>query len=236
MANLDDAQRVTRASIAGYDRLSSVYRLIERVAFGGVLMRARKSLAGELADAQHILVLGDGDGRLLTELTRLQIQAKFTSIEQSPKMLQLQRTGIRDVGAEKRVEFIQGDATLPDHFNQKYDAVVAAFFLDCFDSDSLDRLLPMILGSIADDGEFYFVDFCEPSKSIPRLYSKWMLWMMHQFFAWQTGLRNRKLVDVPKKLRDLGWDIQQQQDHHFKMMTARIYKRRVSKTASAKLE
>jgi SAM-dependent methyltransferase len=189
-------------------------------------MRARKSLADHLGDAQKILVLGDGDGRLLTELTQCHIDAKFTSIEQSPKMLQLQRNRIRSAGAQDRVNFIEADATMAKHFEQKHDAVVTAFFLDCFDNDSLDDLLPKILSSIADGGTLYFVDFCLPCEPFQRLYARWMLWTMHRFFAWQTGLRNRNLVDIPKKISNLGWDVQQQHDHHFKMITARIYRRR----------
>ena len=228
MAELANSGRALRRSIAGYDRLSSFYRWIEWLAFGRALMRARKSLVGELAAAEEILVLGDGDGRLLAELAKVQPAAKFTSIEQSPKMLMLQRDRIRSIEAEDRVKFVCSDATLPEHFQSEFDAAVAAFFLDCFDADSLDRLLPSILDSISASGEFYFVDFTEPSAKLPRMYAKSMLFLMHVFFAWQTGLKNRTLVDVPKKLSNLGWEIKQQQDHHFKMITARIYRRRAN--------
>lgn len=223
--NIAQTDHSSPRSIAGYDRLSSVYRWIEWLAFGGALMRARKSLVGDLAPADHILVLGDGDGRLLVELTQSQPTARFTSIEQSLRMLKLQRSRLCNIGSEVRVELIQADATLPEHFQHQFDTVVAAFFLDCFDTGSLDRLLPNLLNSIPAGGEFYFVDFTEPSARLPRIYAKLMLWLMHRFFAWQTGLKTHRLVDVQKKLSDLGWETKHHQDHHFKMITARIFKR-----------
>ena len=234
MAELEDFSHSMRRSVSGYDRLAWCYRWIEWLAFGGALMRARKSLVFDLAAANKILVLGDGDGRLLTEIAKCQPAAQFISVEQSPKMLNLQRRRIKSIDAANRVNFICSDATLPDHFQDKFDTIVAGFFLDCFDADTLDRLLPTILNSISEKGEFYVVDFIEPAAKLPRIYAKSMLFLMHRFFAWQTGLKNRTLVDVPEKLGNLGWEIKQQQDRQFKMITARIYVRRKTKTDGIK--
>jgi ubiquinone/menaquinone biosynthesis C-methylase UbiE len=224
-----------KRSIDGYNRLSGIYRWIERVAFGGALMRTRKSLVKDLEKAERVLVLGDGDGRLLVEILRSQPAAKITSMDQSPKMLAQQRRRVHSIGAEDRVEFVEADVMGDEAANVygsteagRFDLLIVAFVLDCFDQDSLAHLMPMLLDSIADEGQFYYVDFTEPDEKLPRMHAKFMLAIMHWFFAWQTGLRTRSLVDVPRMLDDWGWEVTRQSDHHFKMITARIYKRRPS--------
>lgn len=216
---------IDHQSVKGYDRLAPWYRGIETLAFGRALMRARTSLASRLNCPERILVLGDGDGRLLAELLTLYPQAGFVSVDQSPKMLQRQQTRAASIDADDRVEFVRADIMDWPLARREFDVVVAAFFLDCFEPATLSKLLPRLLDSVRENGCLYYVDFVVPPKPLPAFYAKIMLSVMHRFFAWQTGLRNASLVDVPEMLNRLSWTVANQSDQHFGMMTARIYQR-----------
>ena len=238
-------------SAKGYDRLSGFYRWIEWIGMGSDLMHARTALLPELHAAKRILVLGDGDGRLLAALATSQPDAHITSVDHSPKMLDLQRTRVQGVGAEERVEFVCADATaiifeggktavskptglsssLDSRFSEdsqtfalgSYDLLVTAFFLDCFSQKQIDVLLPGLLGAVRPGGQFYFVDFIEPTKGYRRVRAQILLAIMHLFFRWQTGLRNTRLVDVPSQIDQLGWQFSKHQSHSKQLITARIY-------------
>ena len=125
-----------------------------------------------------------------------------------------------------RVEFVEANAVNYPFPERRFDVVVAAFFLDCFDETAVQRLLPRVLDSVAEGGSFYYVDFVVPPGKVSAVYAKLMLAVMHRFFAWQTGLSNSSLVDVPTRFRRLNWVVSHQLDQHFGMITARIYRRR----------
>ena len=69
-----------KRSVDGYNRLSSFYRLLEFVAFGRALDRARVSLLSQLPELDSLLSLGDGDGRFLSKFLEEQPNCRVTSL------------------------------------------------------------------------------------------------------------------------------------------------------------
>ena len=188
----------TRArAVAGYDRLARVYRWLEWPVFRRGLQQARTSLLGELPTADRILVLGDGDGRLLEALHRAQPRAEFVSVDQSPGMLEQQRRRLRGGAGEAsgRVTWVCADLLKHCPEPGGFDLLVTAFFVDCFDEPELRRGLPVWLASLRPGGHWLMVDFVEPASGWHRWRARFWLAWMHAFFRFQTGCPNRRLVD-----------------------------------------
>lgn len=187
-------------SSRGYDRLGAVYRWLELPLFGHDLQRARVSMLGDLPQCKRALILGDGDGRLLEQFCRIQPDCDVTSIDQSERMLQLQRERVSGQNGQDRVSWIQKDAREHRPEQRIYDLLITAFFLDCFCEADLDRAVPDWLAGVQPGGSYYCVDFTQPNSGWQGLRARFYLKLMHLFFRWQTGLPNRRLVDLGKVL------------------------------------
>ncbi|QEF97595.1 ubiquinone/menaquinone biosynthesis methyltransferase [Stieleria maiorica] len=183
-------------SVRGYDRLAKVYRGLEFCLFGNSLYRARVALVDQLPVTGRALVLGDGTGQVLQQLCLTQPNCQITTVDQSEQMLRRQRRRVERVGASDRVMFVQTDARTFPVPTDKYDLLVAAFILDCFTESELADCLPRFLAGLRPQGMFYFVDFVWPKTRWRRRQAAAYQWLMHRFFRWQTGLPNRRLVDL----------------------------------------
>ncbi|WP_372723156.1 class I SAM-dependent methyltransferase [Novipirellula sp.] len=212
---------------AGYDRIARHYERIEKLRFGNTLQRARLSSIPSLANANsspHVLVLGDGDGRLLEAFLKYCPTAHVTSVDASPKMIEQQRNRIPAL-PQHDVTWIRSPIESFVFPTSTFDIVITAFFLDCFDASQLSKLLPRIADALKPQSIWYVVDFCEPEQGPRRMWAKFWLAIMHTFFRWQTGLRSRRIVDPRPQLRDLGFEPQSEQTFHFDMIYAAVYQR-----------
>ena len=187
-------------SARGYDRLASFYQPLEMLLFGDSLQRSRIALLEELPKLDRALVLGDGTGRLLEQFCVSQPRCQITSVDHSSEMLRHQRRRVDRVNAGHRVEFIQQDVRTLHPPTGHYDAIVAAYVLDCFTAAELSEMLPRLLSGIRDAGLFYFVDFIHPDGRLRRHQAAAYQFLMHTFFRWTTGLPNRTLVDLDAEL------------------------------------
>ena len=199
----------------GYDRLAPIYQATEWLVFGKQLQRAREALLDELPPWDRLLIFGDGTGRLLA---RLGIQglnlvkqssaqngvANITSVDHSSAMLNQQRSRMGVLGVADSVEFIQADARGFRPVPGAYDVVVTPFFLDCFTAAELEINLPHWLSALRQGGLLYHVDFIVPRLARQRPRAAVLLWSMHMFFSWQTGLVNRRLVALQPLLEHCG--------------------------------
>ena len=183
-------------SVRGYNRLAPIYESLEFALFGRSLQRARVALVDRVPSIRTGLVLGDGNGRLLEQLCHVQPECSFTSVDQSSEMIELQRKRMARVGVPHQVEFVCEDARDFDPSGREYDLLVAAFFLDCFSELQLARLIPRWLAGLRAGGIFYFVDFVQPRSGWRQCQAAVYQALMHGFFRWQTGLPNRRLVDL----------------------------------------
>jgi len=52
------------------DGIARWYRALEYLVFGRALERRRFEYLNDMADARHVLILGDGDGRFTAEFVR----------------------------------------------------------------------------------------------------------------------------------------------------------------------
>ena len=175
-----------------FDRLARPYLLLEWIAFGPLLERARFKHLDRLRGRKRILLLGDGDGRVLARVRTLAPDAEIDSLDLSTAMLARASARLSSAG-QARVHFRHEDALRANYPPATYDAVVTFFFLDCFTDGQVAALLGRIGPALAPDAVWLFADFAEPSHGLMRLRAKLWLWVMYLFFRWQTGLTARRL-------------------------------------------
>lgn len=180
------------------DPIARWYRWIEYAGFGRALERRREALLEHVADARNVLALGDGDGRALAALLRVNRAAIVDTVDLSERMLKLARAR---AGSE-RVKYHRGDALempLPD---AAYDLIVTHFFLDCFAEPELDRLVERVARTARADARWVVSDFRRPG---------WLVGMLYLFFRMTTGLQTRRLVDYRPMLQRQGFHLAREQ-------------------------
>ena len=211
---------------SGYDRLASVYRVLEYCVFADRLQQARIALLSQLADRSNILVFGDGNGRLLEQLCFMNPTTSIVSVDISKRMIELQQTRVKRAGAGRRVEFIHCDAQKYRPAQGEFDAIICAFFLDCFSQDTLQQQLPVWLLGLPACGLLYFVDFVHPSREqkLRRIQSHVYQAALHCFFRLQTGLPNKRLVDLPQLLQRHNLVLEQSALGLHPMLACQIYR------------
>lgn len=229
----------------GYDRLAVVYHSIEWMVYGNQLQAARIELIEELPPWGRLLLLGDGDGRLLERLAQKQVRdrlgssgrgqhAGITSVDQSASMLQRQRERMVAGDIKEGIDFIQADARHFEPAKGVYDVIVTPFFLDGFSEETLEVCLPQWVRGLRRGGTLYHVDFTlsdfihldgnVATAAWRRLRARTLLWAMHVFFRWQTGLENRQLVDTEAAITRCGLRKELQQIGCGGMTTTQIWR------------
>lgn len=189
----------------GYDAMAGCYQTLEWLMFGDELQRARTSLLASVGSAKRILVLGDGDGRLLAEICKAAPDATITSVDLSIRMIEQQKSRVAQLGYDHRADWIHADASKADfRVEGSFDWIVMPFFLDCFTLDQLIAAVANWISHLEPNGFLYLVDFETPASGWPRIRGRALLWLMHTFFRLQTGLKNQSLVDWDAVLVQAG--------------------------------
>jgi len=182
-----------RTGRVNFDRLARIYRLLEFLAFGRDLERARFAFLDRLADRNSILVLGEGDGRCLARLVRLTPLARIRCIDSSRAMLDRAKARLDRAGGKNQVTFECADVVSSEFPAETYDAVVTLFFLDCFEADTAKEIVERVSRSLRPDAVWLCADFALPERGFARWRARAWLALLYFFFRWETGLATRTL-------------------------------------------
>lgn len=179
--------------VMSFDTLAPYYRSMERVMAGDVLQRCRTSFLTEAANSRRALLLGEGPGRFLVELLRVNPRVEVTCVERSPRMIAEARRQLTE-SELKRVTFEQADALEWQPPRNDFDLVVTNFFLDCFRPAELQTLVTKIAASATTDARWLLADFREPETGWQRWRAQVVLALMYGFFRLATGLSASRLT------------------------------------------
>ncbi len=191
----------TRGS--GFDRLAGVYRLLEYLAFGPLLDRARRAHLDALRSASRVLVVGDGDGRCVAHLASIAPQAVIHCIDTSPAMLAAARRRI-PADDHVRITFELADVRRFKVSADSWDAVLTMFVLDCLSEDDTREVIERLAAGLRPGGMWLWADFAEPGKGWQRLWGRLTIRCLYTFFRWTTGLEVRALPPAEQLLADIG--------------------------------
>jgi len=191
------------STLPNFDRIARPYCWLEYLSFGPMLERCRFCRLPQLADAQRALVLGDGDGRFVAHLLRINPRLHADAVDLSPAMLRLLKARIANAEAADRVTLHCVDARdfIP---SGSYDLVVTHFFLDCFTTEELSRLAARILPTLTPDARWVVSEFSIPSGPI-SLPARLIVRGLYAAFGLLTGLKTRRLPDHAAALTGIGF-------------------------------
>lgn len=182
-----------------FDSVARVYRLLELLAFGGALQRARTAWLDDVRDARSALVVGEGDGRFLEQLLLAAPEVRVECVDASAKML---ATAAKRVRSE-RVTWVQADLATYVPVG-RHDLVITHFVLDCLDAPGVAALVSRLAATLTDDGRWLLADFRVPDGALRSLRARFWLFVMYGFFRVVAGLRVRSLVDPTPHLQAHG--------------------------------
>jgi len=209
--------------VRGYNRLACWYRPLEFCLFGSQLQRARVGLIDRLPSVESARILGGGDGRFLEAFCQRQPDARVESVDFSPAMLRRQRQRVARSVPRADVDYRCVDARHIEAEAEPVDLLVCNFFLDCFTPAELETLLPRMLAGLKPSGWFYYSDFAIPRSGWWRYKSALDQFVMHCFFRWQTGLRNRCLPDLDSLLASHPLALRESANCLVPLVTGRLY-------------
>lgn len=191
------------APSGNYDRVARVYRAFEYAAFGRDLERARFSLLPGLADCATLLIIGEGDGRLLQKLLQLNARAAMHCLDLSPAMLARAR---QRIGAEAaRVQFQVADIRSTVLPAKHYDAVVTCFVLDCFSAEDCAAIIARIVPALRPGSRWLWADFVLPPSGLRRLRARLWLAVLFSCFRWATRQTVRELPPAETLITAAGF-------------------------------
>ena len=215
-----------------FDRLARVYRMLEYLAFGHDLERARFCFLEKLRGCREILVLGEGDGRCLERLVRIATAARIDCLDFSPAMLARAARRLPDE-ARPRVAFRQADLLVADLPTGRYDAVVTLFFLDCFTPEQTADIVRRVAASLQPGARWLWADFTLPPHGLARLRARVWVAILYAFFRWETGLPARVLPPADELILAAGFRREAEQGFQWGLLRSAVFSQPGSATPSS---
>ncbi|MFT6397363.1 MAG: ubiquinone/menaquinone biosynthesis C-methylase UbiE [Bradymonadia bacterium] len=199
------------------------YRWVEYIAFGRALEAARFALINRVTGADRVLVIGEGDGRMIERMLTIAPEARFDIVEISAEMITLAK---HRIGSRDNVHFHNGDArtsSLLAPTSDRFDVIVTLFVLDCFDEAELGPLIRRLAAALTPDGTWLVSDFAIPESGWRRLHARFLLWTMYRFFGLVSGLRVRRLPPIGQSMTDAGMYLVDEQTHRLGSIRSSAY-------------
>lgn len=212
---------------AQYGRLARTYSFWEYLVFVNRLQRCRLHWWKELASADKVLLLGDGNGRFSTHLLEKFPNIHITSLDVSSAMLRAARKRRNGKGLpENRIAPIREDIRLWSPENSKFDAVVAQFFFDCFEEGELKQVVTR-LKCVMDSGAKLLVsEFHNPGDTrIGHWRARLTLGILYPIFAMITGLKTKSLEPHTPILLSQGFKLKKESYFSNKTLVTQVFER-----------
>lgn len=210
-----------------FDSVAGIYRILEYAAFGRALETARFRYLDRLATCRDILIIGEGDGRVLKRLLTVAPRASVRCIDSSPAMLARAQARL-DPTARSRVTFECADVRTVQISSSAYDAVVTMFVLDCFSPGDVARLVERLTAGLRPNGVWLFADFSIPASGWRRLRARLWVAFLYAFFRWRTGLAVRELPPSEDILHDAGLSVVDGTTLQRGLLRTAVYQRTIS--------
>jgi SAM-dependent methyltransferase len=193
-----------------FSRIAHAYRWMEYASFGTLLERTRFLRIPAMLNSRRALILGDGDGRFLHRLLQTDPNVLVDSVDLSPGMVRLAQARVAALGLEatKCVQWYVADSLVweppPSQSGRQYDLIVTHFFLDCFSTADVRRLVARLMPLLSPGGVWINSDFAIPAHGWMRWPSRFIVQGLYAAFYLLAGLRTQQLPDDVPALRDAG--------------------------------
>ncbi|HXT10670.1 MAG TPA: class I SAM-dependent methyltransferase [Candidatus Angelobacter sp.] len=193
-----------------FDVLAPHYRWMEFVLAGEKLQRCRTAFLNQVRGSKNVLVLGEGNGRFLSECRRNLPNATITCVDASAGMLHQARQRLAARGMDdSRIDFIHANALAWMPPQQAFDLIVTHFFLDCFRRDQLESLIAGLARAALPGANWLLADFQAANTGLARFRSRLILWTMYRFFTIVTRLPAGALTPPDALLLQHGFHLRE---------------------------
>ena len=211
-----------------FDRVARIYRLLETIVFGGTLQRARVHWLEVCRNSTSALIIGEGDGRFLCQLLRINPSIEVDCVEASGEMLELTRRRVKELNADalSRITFRHEDVRTCDLPASEYDVIVTHFVLDCFDEYELRGVVARLAAAATPEAIWLLADFQLPERGWGRWYARALVPMMYAFFRVAAGLKTNRLVDPTPALRAREFSCDREERTSGGMLKSQVWKHR----------
>jgi ubiquinone/menaquinone biosynthesis C-methylase UbiE len=210
-----------------FDSIAPAYRILETIAFGGTLQRARLACLGEIGTPRRALIVGEGNGRFLCELLRRHPSVEVDCVDASERMLRLAENRIRSEFSTgtHRVRFLCADIASWSPPEHRFDLIVTHFFLDCFSGGRIADIVSRLSRAGTPSATWLLADFCMPAGGFARVRARLWLAAMYRFFRLTAGIEARKLEDPSPFLGAAGFALASQHLVRSGMVKSELWRR-----------
>ena len=208
-----------------FNKIAPYYSLLESLLFGGALQATRTSFIHYLVDAENILLIGEGRGRLLKELLRFNPKAEVCVVEQSTRMIEKMKCDLEPFDLEKVTFINESFLTYPGTY--QFDAVCTCFFFDCFESPEVKNGIGKIYSLLKVDGIWMNADFrFFPNNVIhQRIAHRILIQFLYGFFHLTSKLTATTVVCVETLACKSGFKVVETFKHAFLPLSSEVYRR-----------
>jgi SAM-dependent methyltransferase len=212
-----------------FDRLALHYDWLETLTAGRRLERMRVAGLDALRGCRRILSMGEGHGRFAAACVARYPEAELTCVDASERMLARAQRRVAKViermpPPHPRVTWQCADV-LNWSSEQKFDAVVTCFFLDCFPAPLLEQVIDRIALSTTRDALWVNVDFAVPERGWRRWRAQAIHRIMYTFFRAAVGLPARHWTAPDKFFGWNGFRIQARTESEWGLLRTEVRRR-----------
>lgn len=199
--------RAGKAGRMNCDRLGRYYEMLERLTFGRRLEKRRFAFLTEAAKTERALLCGDGDGRYLAELLRVNARVRVDFVDLSGGMIAIAKRRVAKMGKgfRERVRFFTCDVMEFEPEVSGYDLIGTHFFLDCFSEAEIGTAVARVASWGALDVRWLVSEFCEAERGLGRVWTQMVISGLYAAFRLTTGLRVTRLPDYAGALAEHGF-------------------------------
>jgi ubiquinone/menaquinone biosynthesis C-methylase UbiE len=210
-----------------FDRVAPHYRWLEGLAFGNVLQRARVAWLTEIGTPVRVLLMGEGNGKFLSELLKMYPEVKVDCVDASARMLQLTEERVRrEIGGSKQgLRLLHEDLWTWSPEPNAYELIVTHFVLDCFRENEIERIVAKLAGAARRNAFWLLADFAIPTRGMARLHAQLWLRAMYWFFRATTRISSRELIDPSELLRTHDFRLVGQTVTRFGLIKSELWQR-----------
>jgi len=218
-----------------FDAIALHYRWLEFVTAGTLLQQCRTAFLRELAEAKSVLLLGEGRGRFLVELMKLNPLARITYLDASEAMLSSTRDSLQHRGLmTDRLSLVQANVLDPAGLQRRvtgepsFDAVASHFFLDCFRADQLEDVTAWVASRTTEDAHWLVSDFCVPNGGWQRARARMILTGLYLFFRLTTRLPANRLTSPDNSISQSGFVLQARKSFNHGLLHSDVWVKQAS--------
>jgi len=209
-----------------FDAVAPWYRLLESIAFGNALQKARIACLDEIGSARRAFIVGEGNGRFLADVLQRYPLLRIDCLDSSERMLDLAQRHVLETTPDEigRVTFIRDDVRSWTP-NDRYNLIVTHFFLDCFSTQQVGLIVAKLAQAAAPNATWLLADFRIPEGGFARAHAKAWLAVMYWFFRSVAGIEAHELVDPSPFLRVEGFTLARQHLLRLGMLKSELWRR-----------